>query len=80
MIQVELLAREGNIAVLRMPDRKFPGIFVQGDTMATLRDLLEGGEGSEQLSDQLGEARDRLVELLQFYEAALKANGIAVPY
>lgn len=80
MIEVELLGREGNVAVIRIPDRKFPGIFIQGDTMATLRDLFDEVGGIEELPEEIREARDRVVEFLQYYEAVLKENGIARPY
>jgi hypothetical protein len=76
---VELLAREGNLAVLRLPGRKFPGLFVQGDTLATIVSLLEVEEGNGD-ADAVSEARERLTELLAFYEAALAENGIQRPY
>ncbi len=31
-IEVDLLTNQGNGAVLRLPERKFPGVVVQGDT------------------------------------------------
>ncbi|MEV6446103.1 hypothetical protein [Amycolatopsis sp. NPDC051716] len=80
MIEVELLGREGNVTVLRMPDRKFPGIFIQGDTMATFRDLFEEVGGIDELPEEIQEARDRVVEFLQYYEAVLRESGIARPY
>jgi len=76
---IELLAREGNLAVLRLPGRRFPGLFVQGDTLATIVDLLDAGEGNSD-AEAVSEARERLTELLAFYEAALTKHGIQRPY
>ena len=80
MTEVEVLGREGNVAVVRLPGRKFPGILVKGDTMATLRDLFEEADGIPDLPEGIQDARDRVLEFLQFYEAVLRDNGIARPY
>jgi hypothetical protein len=80
MIDVEFLDREGNVAVLRLPDRKFPGILVQGDTMATFRDLLANAVSAGDASDEIQEAHVRVAEWMQYYESVLKSNGIRRPY
>jgi hypothetical protein len=34
LVEVDLLTDQGNGAVLRLPDRSFPGVLVQGDTLS----------------------------------------------
>ncbi len=76
----ELLAREGNVAVIQLPDRKFPGVFGQGDTLATIRQLFDGVVDPSGLPDEILEVRARLDELLSYYEAVLQERGIRRPY
>ncbi len=84
--EVELLDRSGNFAVMRLSGRKFPGVFLQGDTMSTIRDLLKNVDSvklaalDEAVADQILEARDRLNELAAYYESVLDARGIRRPY
>jgi hypothetical protein len=86
MIEVEALTAQHNYAVIRLPERKFPGVVVQGDSLSILVENLRRGvellrEGHA--SDGLGE----IVSVLEFlesakvgYEAALKAHSIQGPY
>jgi hypothetical protein len=80
MIEVELLAREGNVAVVRLADRKFPGLLIQGDTMATMNQLFEALGESQEIPEEVLEVRDRLRELMTYYEAVLREHDIRLPY
>lgn len=84
--EVEILDRTTNATVLRLPWRQFPGMLVQGDTLASRRgDLREGLaslragdvaaalEALEGLDEWLGDLQTR-------YEAALAAAGVRLPY
>jgi predicted RNase H-like HicB family nuclease len=85
-VEVELLTDQGNNAVVRLPDRKFPGVVIQGDTLSTLitatseaiaalecNDAADAQEVLRDLAAQLREVRDR-------YEIALREHGIELPY
>lgn len=76
----EVLAREGNIAVIQMPGRRFPGLFIQGDSLANIRQLFADLADSDELPDQMLEARHRIDEFMSFYEAVLHERGIQLPY
>jgi hypothetical protein len=73
----ELLDRSGNFAVLHLPGRRFPGVFLQGDTMSTIRDLLKNVDANalagidEQMAGKILEARDRLNDVMAYYESVL---------
>jgi hypothetical protein len=76
----ELLAREGNVAVIQMPGRRFPGLFIQGDTLATIRQLFDSVPDASELPGEVLEVRDRINELMSYYESVLQARGIRLPY
>lgn len=85
-IEVDLLSDQGNDAVLRLPERKHPGVLIQGDSLHSARDLamealesIEAGRHPEahaalkQLAAQLSDACER-------YEFAMKEHGLPLPY
>lgn len=82
-----MLARAGNIAVTQSDGRAFPGIHVQGDTVATfLRELVDATGRLRHTTDD-GEALedlqytvDEMGQILRFYESVLAAQGIRLPY
>jgi hypothetical protein len=83
---VDLLTDQGNGAVLRLPNRKFPGILIQGDTLKnyifTLREVLEAfqrGDANDAQAVVL-ELKADLEELRSRYESALEQHGIPLPY
>lgn len=85
-IAVDLLTRQGNWAVVRLPARQFPGVVMQGDSLAILCDELRralasigAGEHAD-AGDQLGVVLERLESVKAGYEAALAAHSIPLPY
>ena len=81
-----LLGRPMNFAVVQLPERKFPGVVVQGDTLysivsnlTNLKRLLEIGDldelrsGIEMIDEQLSTALDS-------YERVCAKQGIELPY
>ena len=61
-IEVELLTDQGNNAVLRLPQRRFSGVLLQGDT---LRNLLVTAEHALALSGESGsELREEIEGLV----------------
>ena len=85
-VEVDLLTNQGNGAVLRLPERQFPGVLVQGDTLNAFICLLgvaakalgrrDFTETEEVIRGFMGD----LEELRARYEDALKKHGIGLPY
>jgi hypothetical protein len=82
-IRMDLYAIDGNVAVVKLPSRRFPGILVQGDTMRMLADLVqEVMDGDDRTASQqvLSEAYDLIGDFLSVYETALQNAGERLPY
>ncbi len=85
-IEAELFTDRGNDAVIRLPPRNFPGVLIQGDSLAIIRtDVAEILEACDH--GDLGAARETaaillsdLDDLLARYATALEAHGIPLPY
>jgi hypothetical protein len=86
MLEFELLCSESNAVVARHPDRSYPGLLIQGDTLRTILDdieeLSEGAEAEDletvkEISEVL---KERFIDLLTHYEKVLKQHGQELPY
>lgn len=77
-LTVLLYGEQTNNAVLKLPDRKYPGVLVQGDT---LKNLLDTGElvaslASQQGNDDLKDEAEGLAEMLRdIYQAYVQELG-----
>lgn len=72
-------------AVVQMPERRFPGTVVQGDTFAswvrTIQEVLEHvGEASHDTYDDLEHMLGDMRRYQEHYEAVLEKAGIPLPY
>ncbi|MER9580478.1 hypothetical protein [Mesorhizobium sp. M0276] len=83
MDDVKLLTASTNYAVVQLPQRRFPGVVFQGDSLHILiRDLgrvaneIDPFEKAEALADVIEELR----VIQRHYEAVLKREGIERPY
>lgn len=82
----KIISISGNVAVVRLPERKFPALAMQGDTLYSIfRDLeiakanLKSGDtisAFEDIDDLVG----RFADFLGFYENSLSKERIAFPY
>ena len=79
VINVELYTDQKNGAVLRLPERQFPGVLIQGDTLQSyITDLREIADECKQLQSgdsvcmQLETFVERLVDLQERYEKAIE--------
>jgi hypothetical protein len=90
-MHAELLSPPVNFAVVQLPERKFPGVVCQGDTLFYLVSeltefvhLLETGRlEDEQLEDiaiGLKSMRDQLGSVLTHYETVCNDRKITLPY
>jgi hypothetical protein len=84
--QAALLSRPINFAVVQLPERTFPGVVVQGDTLHSLVVRIGGMAGSlragdfDEVSAGLEDVAIQLGEALKHYETVCKERGIALPY
>jgi hypothetical protein len=82
---VEIYSDATNMAVMRHPDRRFPGILIQGDTLfgivQELREVLsEKGKLSEDAAVGLEDLYEHLSGMLKHYSAVLDEHGMDVPF
>ena len=77
-VTVFLYGEPTNNAVLRLPNRKYPGVLIQGDT---LKNLLETSEmvaklARAQSGDELADEAEGLYESMrEIYEWYVKESG-----
>ncbi|MCP3143024.1 DUF6959 family protein [Pyxidicoccus xibeiensis] len=88
--QAELLAKDVNAAVVRVPGRRYPGVVVQADSLKIIIDAAESvldclQHSSE--SERLDEAREELNSMLStlrgyraVFERVMKERGESLPY
>jgi 3-hydroxymyristoyl/3-hydroxydecanoyl-(acyl carrier protein) dehydratase len=87
-ITLELLSEHTNSAVVRLPDRRFPGVVIPGDSLHILHSLMksiiarcaENQVDGETPADLAREAQQILAGYLRVYETALQAHGYTLPY
>jgi hypothetical protein len=85
-LDVEIYTDQGNFAILRLPERRYPGVLVQGDTLATICRAVDAIRsrvhefGDEDLLEQALELDRILKAALHKYEGVLRANDIDLPY
>jgi len=85
-IEVDALTDQGNYAVIRLPDRKHPGVVFQGDSLSILVANLRKSRAKLQEGDHddgigwLDLVLDDLEAVQRKYEAALTEHSISLPY
>ncbi|MGS2615008.1 DUF6959 family protein [Micromonospora sp. LZ34] len=84
--EVEVWNRDTNAVVLRLPWRRFPGMLLQGDTLATLaeqarllRDRVRDGRLDE-ARDEADDLTRRLDDLVRHYAAVLDDAGVPLRF
>jgi hypothetical protein len=83
---VEIFADTSNAAVMRHPDRRLPGVLIQGDTLHTLcvaaDEVCAAARG--RLDDdsylELNELRNKLRSLLSHYKVVLGEHQMPLPF
>jgi hypothetical protein len=84
-VEVDLLTGQHNYAVLRLPERHFPGVLVQGDSLyilytkaaQALRDLdADPDEARESMAAIVEQLRD----LVHGYAVVLRRHGLPLPF
>ncbi len=82
---VEIYSDAPNAAVMRHPDRQFPGCLIQGDSLHILVSSLavvqsEADCLSEEAAGELAEVTERLTQLLEHYKATLLRHDLKLPF
>lgn len=79
----KLLSAPVNFAVVQLPERQYPGVVVQGDTLGALVDqlgrmraLLHAGDLDE-LAEEIEEMGDQLSSALSFYKSVCEERSIS---
>ena len=84
--ELEVYSHDTNSGIVRLPERKFPGVVIQGDSLSILYgDLMsavENAEGrvSEEAFLTMLESAQSVEAHLLSYESTLRSHGIQVPY
>lgn len=79
-LTVFLCGEPANNAVLRLPDRKYPGILIQGDTLKNLLDTSERvaklarEQGREELADEAEGLFESLSDIYEWYKRESDAS------
>jgi hypothetical protein len=85
-IEVEVFSETVNCPVLRMPQRRFPGVLVQGDSLAILQGLadeileLSACGDKEELALAVRMLKDKVAGYLDSYERTMSQSGLELPY
>jgi len=78
---VEIYSDQSNMAVIRHPDRSFPGLLVQGDTLHTLCALAAEAESPGPYAlDVLQDLHSKLLDMLTHYKSVLRQHQIELPF
>jgi hypothetical protein len=82
---VEIYSETTNMAILRHPGRRFPGVLVQGDTLFGIvqelgKVLLEKRKLSEDTAIGLEDLHESLSGMLKHYSAVLDEHGMKLPF
>ncbi|MDW4910813.1 hypothetical protein RB628_37230 [Streptomyces sp. ADMS] len=81
-----VLAVSGNYAVVRLPNRVYPALAVQGDSLKILQEAIEelaGNLGSGDLEDagfSLRQIQETVSSMLSTYESVASEAGFDLPY
>lgn len=80
----EIYSDKTNAAILRHPDRQYPGLLLQGDTLHILcykMDLAMSKIDRNSASyEELNEVRNSIWDLKNHYKSVLVEHGIPMPF
>ena len=85
-ITVESLSDASNYAVIKLPERRFPALLIQGDSLKSLADLASELRRmvKDSPDDELRATADEIAESLnsrvEHYESVLAQEHMPLPY
>ena len=74
----ELLTPAHNYAVVQLPERQYPGVVVQGDSLAIICELLASAIAGD--AEATAEVKADLDDVLRSYLAVLEQRSINPPF
>ncbi len=82
---VEILSDATNMAVMRHPGRRFPGVLLQGDTLYRTLDALKrirdaSGSLPEDSTTELNDLIDEFTERLDHYREVMRQENLDLPF
>ena len=83
---VEIFSDQTNAAVMRHPERRFPGVLVQGDSLYALCRQADVACASAEPSvnadtyDELNDLRNALWSYLNHYKTVLGEHQLSLPF
>lgn len=83
MTDVKLLSEPKNYAIVQLPQRRFPGVVFQGDSLNILINDIKAAVAETVESDRqllLKDVIEHLETVQKGYEKFLAENGIVLPY
>ncbi len=83
MTVARLLSEPTNYAVVQLPERRFPGVVFQGDSLNNLINDIKAAAAEPVESERqllLEEVIEHLETVQNRYEKVLAKNGIQLPY
>ena len=85
-IEVAVIDDAVNAAVIHLPERRFPALALQGDSLSIVASLAQATVAAI-TEERIVEARESATELLELlrgyqavYERALRGAGMKLPY
>jgi hypothetical protein len=87
-VEIELYSEATGSEIVRIPERRFPGVVVQGDSLSILHAnakdlsirLKDLGVQDEELLHAAQEVQEQLLGRMLHYQQVLAAHGIELPY
>jgi hypothetical protein len=85
-MELEVYSQSINRGIVKMPSQSFPGLVLQGETLASLLKLAKTGYEKSQhttdieLIDTSRELLESLQTLVSHYEATLRKHNHPLPY
>jgi hypothetical protein len=85
-MELEVYSQSINRGIVKMPSQSFPGLVLQGETLASLLKLARAAHGKSQnandteLIDISRELMESIQNLVSHYESTLKRHNIPMPY
>jgi len=85
-MELEVYSQSINRGVVKMPSQSFPGLLLQGETLASLLNLAKTlheksqNTNTTELIDTSRELMESIQNLVSHYESTLHRHNIPLPY
>ena len=85
-VLVDIYTGQQNFAILKLPEREYPGVVFQGDSLSILCNDIEriyklaAQSKNKELEEEILFIRNSLKEILEGYKLVLRENKIELPF